>query len=145
MALANLKADRGIKTIANNWENWNDIIKSSDMSLEDYNEIAKELEPALKDMLDLSDAEFEALPENFAQTYWNEIYDAISGKDGAVADLNAIAQEEINKAQAGKGAEVLLDLQISKDNNGLTPVLEDLNQQIASFDGNKILIGAEAD
>lgn len=123
VAIANKRMERGVKDIASNWEDFNEIMSDSDASLEDVSSIMPEINNALQDILNLDTEDFELLPPDFAQKHWDLINDVTNGVEGAVDELRDAAGQEILLNVDG----ILNDEQLQAD-------MLTLHNEIAAYD-----------
>ena len=94
LALTTARLERGYQTLADNWEDWNDVLSDSEASIEDVAKVMTELKGALSDILDWDAEDIELLPADFGKKYRKEIQDVYDGVDGAVEKLAGLATYE---------------------------------------------------
>ena len=123
VAIANKRMEKGVKTLAGDWEDFNDIMTDSEASIEDVSSVLPDINEGLQDILNISDEEFELLPPDFAKKNWGLIQDVMNGVDGAVDELRDKAGEEILLNVDG----VLNDEQLQAD-------MLALHNEIAAYD-----------
>lgn len=134
IAVANMRLNKGVKTLCSNWEDFNDVMTDSEASAEDLAEIMPEVNEAVQDMLNLSDEQFALLPPDFAKKHWNLINDVTNGVDGAIDELR-------NKA----GEEILLNIDAVLNDEQLQADVLALHAQIAGFDQSQFTVGVALD
>ena len=135
VAIANKRMEKGVKTIANGWEDFNEIMTDSTATAEDISSIMPEINEGLQDILNIDDKSFELLPANFAKDNWNLITDVMNGVEGAVDDLRDKAGESI-----------LLKVEGVVDPNGkLIADIQNMHDAIASYDDANFSVGVALD
>ena len=135
IVIANKRMEKGVKEIASNWEDFNEIMSDSDASLEDVSAIMPEINNALQDILNLNTEDFELLPPDFAQKHWDLINDVTNGVEGAVDELRDIA-----------GQEILLNIDGVVDAEGnIQAGLLDIHNSIAAMDQTQFTVGVAID
>lgn len=131
VAIANKRMEKGVKTLAGDWESLDEIMSDSTSTAEDISSVLPTVNEGLQDILNLSDEQFELLPPNFAKDNWNLIQDVMNGVEGAVDRLRDVA-----------GQEILLDVKGAVDANGeVKKGVSRLHEYIASMDGENFEIG----
>ena len=131
VTIANQRLDRGVKKIADSWEDINDVMSNSASSAGDLATVMPTVNEGLQDILNLSDEEFELLSPTFAQDNWSLIQDVMNGVEGAVDELR-------DKA----GQDILFNIEGTVDADGnLREGLSELNAQIASYDDKEFKVG----
>ena len=134
IAVANMRLNKGVKTLCSNWKDFNDVMTDSEASAEDLAEIMPEVNEAVQDMLNLSDEQFALLPPDFARKHWKLINDVTNGVDGAIDELR-------NKA----GEEILLNIDAVLNDEQLQADVLALHSQIAAFDQSQFTVGVALD
>lgn len=134
IAVANMRLNKGVKTLCSNWEDFNSIMIDSEASAEDLAEIMPEVNDAVQDMLNLSDEQFALLPPDFAKKHWDLINDVTNGVEGAIDELR-------NKA----GEEILLNIDAVLNDEQLQADVLALHSQIAEFDQSQFTVGVALD
>ena len=134
IAVANMRLNKGVKTLCSNWKDFNDVMTDSEASAEDLAEIMPEVNEAVQDMLNLSDEQFALLPPDFAKKHWKLINDVTNGVDGAIDELR-------NKA----GEEILLNIDAVLNDEQLQADVLALHSQIAAFDQSQFTVGVALD
>lgn len=134
IVIANKRMEKGVKEIASNWEDFNEIMSNSAASGEDVSSIMPEIESALQDILNLNTEDFQLLPADFAQKHWDLINDVTNGVEGAVDELRNVASQEI-----------LLDVVGEADFSKVDEDLAELHQKILDFDNESFEVGIAID
>lgn len=135
VAIANKRMEKGVKTLANGWEDFDDIMSDNEASMEDISSVLPDINNGLQDVLNLSDEEFELLPPDFAQKNWSLIQDVVNGVDGAVDELRDKAGEEI-----------LLNIEGAVDPNGkINEDLMNIHNSIVAMDQTQFEVGVAID
>ena len=134
IAIANKRMEKGVKTLAKNWDSYNKVMKDSDASLEDVSAILPDINNGLQDILNLDDEDFELLPKDFAKKNWSLVQDVINGVEGSIDTLR-------NKA----GEEILLNVIGESDFSKVDEELQGLQQKIEDFDGKQFDVGVNID
>ena len=93
ITLRQKRLQKGIKSLSDNWEDFNEAISSGDIAK--ISEVLPEVNDALKDMLDLTDEEFKGLSPDFAVKNWELIQDYMNGVEGSYERIQAAAAAEI--------------------------------------------------
>mgnify|MGYP003291573754 CR=1 FL=1 len=89
VATAHAKLNKAVKTLSDNWDDWNKAIKSGNMNkLQEY---LPDINESLKDMLDLTDETFANLSDDFAIKNWDLIKDVVNGVEGSLEKLQVAA------------------------------------------------------
>lgn len=134
IAIANMRLNKGVKTLCSNWDDFNDVMTDSEASAEDLAAIMPEVNEAVQDMLNLSDEQFALLPPDFAKKHWDLINDVTNGVEGAIDELR-------NKA----GEEILLNIDAVLNDEQLQADVLALHSQIAAFDQSQFTVGVALD
>ena len=113
--------ERGINALGKDWDDLDKIMSDSNASIEEVATALQDVNPALQDMLDYSDEEFELLPADFAQKHWDKITDVVNGVEGAYEDLLALAGQEI---VFGMGLDPNAEANLINAVNGITDVID---------------------
>lgn len=93
VAMAHAKLNKAVKTLSDNWEDWNKAIKKGNLGqISDY---LPEINEALKDMLDLTDENFANLSSDFAIKNWDTIKDVVNGVKGSLEKLQVAAAKDV--------------------------------------------------
>ena len=93
VALAHKRTQKGVDKLSDTWEEFNDAL-----AVKDYQKLSKiipEINDALKDILNLSDENFENLSSDFAVKNFDLLQDVIDGVDGALEELQVAAAKDI--------------------------------------------------
>lgn len=93
IALRQKRLQKGVKSLSDNWEDFNKAMSSGDMAK--ISEVLPDVNDALKDMLDLTDEEFEGLSPDFAVKNWELVQDYMNGVEGSYERIQAAAAAEI--------------------------------------------------
>lgn len=135
VAITNKRMEKGVKTLANDWESLDKVMTDNTSTAEDISSVLPTVNEGLQDILNLSDKQFELLPPNFAKDNWNIIQDVMNGVEGAVDRLRDVA-----------GQEILLDVKGAVDENGdIKTGVTRLHEYISSMDNMNFEIGATID
>ena len=95
IAITNKRMEKGVKELAKEWEDYNKVMSDSASSNEDISTVLADIKPAIQDILNLNNEDFELLPENFAKDNWNLIQDVMNGVEGSIDTLRDKAGESI--------------------------------------------------
>lgn len=126
VAVANKRMEKGVKTLADDWEDFDGIMSDSNSTIEDVSSVLPDINEGLKDILNVSDEQFELLPPDFAKKNWGLIQDVVNGVEGAVDELR-------NKA----GEEMLLNIGAKVDADGdgsVDAAFMEIHNAIAAYD-----------
>lgn len=134
IAIANKRMEKGVKTLAKDWDSYDKVMKDSDASLEDVSAILPDINNGLQDILNLDNEDFELLPKDFAQKNWSLVRDVINGVEGSIDTLRDKAGEEI-----------LLNVIGESDFSKVDEELQGLQQKIEDFDGKQFDVGVNID
>lgn len=135
VAIANKRMEKGVKDLASDWEDLNEVMSDENAELEDVSAALAKIKGPLQNILNLSDEQFELLSEDFARDNWDLIQDVINGVEGSVDELRDKAGESI-----------LLNIEGAIDPNGeLNQQLVDLHNQILDLDGKSFEVGVKLD
>ena len=134
IAIANMRLNKGVKTLCSNWDDFNDVMTDSEASAEDLAAIMPEVNEAVQDMLNLSDEQFALLPPDFAKKHWDLINDVTNGVEGAIDELRNAAGEEI-----------LMNIDAVLNDEQLQADVLALHSQIAAFDQSQFTVGVALD
>ena len=93
IALRQKRLQKGVKSLSDNWEDFNEAMSSGDIAK--ISEVLPDVNDALKDMLDLTDEEFEGLSPDFAVKNWELIQDYMNGVEGSYERIQTAAAAEI--------------------------------------------------
>lgn len=130
VAIANKRMEKGVKTLAKDWNSYNKVMKDSDASLEDVSAVLPDINDGLQDILNLDNEDFELLPNDFAQKNWSLVQDVMNGVEGSIDTLRDKAGEEI-----------LLNVIGESDFSKVDEELQGLQQKIEDFDGKQFDVG----
>lgn len=130
IAIANKRMEKGVKTLAKDWNSYNKVMKDSDASLEDVSAVLPDINDGLQDILNLDNEDFELLPKDFAQKNWSLIQDVMNGVEGSIDTLRDKAGEEI-----------LLNVIGESDFSKVDEELQGLQQKIEDFDDKQFDVG----
>ena len=134
-AIANKRMEKGIKELASDWDDYDEIMSDANASIEDVSTVLPKINKSLQDVLNLDTEEFELLPKDFAKKNWKLITDAVNGVEGAIDELR-------NKA----GEEILLNIGAEADwDEDITNTVMDLHNIINSYDNMNFEIGVALD
>ena len=135
VALANLRLDEGVKTLADDWDDLNEVMSDPNADPYEMADALTKIEPALQNILNLNTEQFELLPPDFAKKNWKLIQDVVNGVEGAVDDLRDIAGEEI-----------LLNIEGAVDTDGnLKKEIAELHTYISNLDQEQFTVGVALD
>ena len=137
VAVANKRLQKGVETISDDWEDFDKIMSDSSSSIEDTSKVISQMEDPMKDILNLSDEEFDFLSPDFIQENWGLIQDVMNGVEGSVDELRNKAGENI---LFNVGANVDLDA-----DGQLDAEIAELHNKIASFDQAQFEVGVAID
>lgn len=90
VAVATTRMDKGIDTLADNYSDWNDILKNSDKTTREYSDAMLGMKKALSDVLGTSE---EYISNDFVSEHLEEIEQAATGSEEAILQL----QKELSK------------------------------------------------
>ena len=93
IALRQKRLQKGVKSLSDNWEDFNKAMSSKDIAK--ISEVLPDVNEAIKDMLDLTDEEFEGLSPDFAVKNWELIQDYMNGVEGSYERIQTAAAAEI--------------------------------------------------
>ena len=130
IAIANKRMEKGVKTLAKDWNSYNKVMKDSDASLEDVSAVLPDINDGLQDILNLDNEDFELLPNDFAQKNWSLVQDVMNGVEGSIDTLRDKAGEEI-----------LLNVIGESDFSKVDEELQKLQQKIEDFDNKQFDVG----
>ena len=134
VALANKRMQRGAQALADDWDEFNNIISKENVSLEELSSILPGINIALQNILNLDTEQFTLLPPTFAQDNWALIQDVVNGVEGAVNELR-------NKA----GEEILVGITGAIDIGNVDSVIQQLHETILQADLSNFEIGIPID
>lgn len=92
LAVQILRMNDGVETLADNWEDWGDILKKSSKSSQEYQEAMEGTKEALADLLD-TDEEF--ISNDFVRDHLNEITQAAKGSEKAIDSLREASVKDL--------------------------------------------------
>ena len=132
VAIANMRLDRGVKGLADNWEDLSEKMNSGNLA--DQAEAAAEMEEYVQDILNMSDAEFNLLPEGFIENNWDLIQDVVNRVPGAAQEMRRIANAE----------KILFNIDTALDpDNTLKSDVEILHDWFVNYDFGSLEAGAK--
>lgn len=138
-AVTNKRMEKGIKTLAKNWDDLNEIMSDSESTAEDISSVmTSDVQEALQEILDIDTEQFELLPPDFAQKNWNLIQDAVNGVEGGVEALRNAAQTEL-------GEDLLLEITPQANMDAFGEEINRLNSVIAEYDTSDFQVGVSLD
>lgn len=123
--------EKGVKSLASNWFDWNDIMSNSESTAYEISNILPEINAAIQDILNIDNQAFALLPTNFAKDNWKLINDVVNGVEGAVDELRDKAGEQI-----------LLNISVSSASE---EELKRIHNIITSFDHSQFTVGVAID
>ena len=92
LAIEITRMNKGIDTLADNFKDWNDILKKSDKTSEEYAQAMTGMKTAVADVLDV---EADLLSNDFITSHSEDIQKAATGDADAIDRLRASMDEEI--------------------------------------------------
>ena len=92
LAVEITRMNKGIDTLADNFKDWNDILKKSDKTSEEYAQAMTGMKTAVADVLDV---EADLLSNDFITSHSEDIQKAATGDADAIDRLRASMDEEI--------------------------------------------------
>jgi hypothetical protein len=92
LAVEVTRMNRGVQTLADNFEEWGDILKKSSKTSMEYALAMDETKGALADILDV---EKDMVSNDFVANHLEEIAKAAEGNEEAIDSLRASMDEEI--------------------------------------------------
>ena len=124
------RMNKGIDTLADNFSDWNSVLKKSDKSSAEYSKAMKGMKGALSDVLDVEE---DLISSDFVEEHLEKIEKAASGDAEAIDALKAALAEDIllNVVGVSKFEELNKDIQ-------------DLHNDIVGFDAD-VQVGATLD
>lgn len=135
VALANKRLSKGVSSLADKWEDINDIMSDGTSTIEDISTVLPDVNDALQDILNLDTDDFALLPPDFAQKHWDLIQDVMNNVEGSVDTLRDVA-----------GQEILLNVTGALNTDELDAELLELNSNIAAWDEmNDLTVGIQID
>lgn len=130
-----MRMNKGIDELANNWKDWNSILKKSSASSEEYSKALNGTRDALGDLLDVEDDAQKYFTNKFIQEHLKEIGKAAEGDAKAIDDLrSAFAQDVILQIYAEN------NIDFSKIDSETKSLVNNLQKEIPN-----VRIGAELD
>ena len=121
------RMNKGIDTLADNFTDWNDILKKSDKSSAEYSKAINGMRDALGDVLDV---ESDIIDNDFIEGHLEEIEKAATGDADAIDALKAALAED-----------VLLEVVGVSKFDELNTDIQNLHNQILNMD-DEIKVGA---
>lgn len=82
----------GIETLAENWDNWSDILKHSSKTSEEYGEAIGGVRKSMSQILGVEESAF---TNDFLENHFDDIAKAAKGDEDAIDSLRANLQDEI--------------------------------------------------
>lgn len=135
IAKTNMRMEKGVKTLASKWDDYNEVMTDSNASAEDLKEIMPDVNGAIQDILNLDATEFEALPETFAKDNWGLIQDVMNGVEGSIDRL---------RDAAGQSILMEIDGVVDADGN-IKSELQAIHDTIATMDQADFTVGVALD
>lgn len=130
IALAEMKAARGAEEFGKNWESWNEIM--SEGTLLQQAEVLQEIIPAFEDLFNLSDEDFQLLPDNFIQDNWPQIEKALNGSEKAFKDIIKRIRKNLTAETDALGEE-MIDSFVSQMEEGIAQGVESLEANVEAI------------
>ena len=90
-----MRMNKGIDELANNWKDWNSILKKSSASSEEYSKALNGTRDALGDLLDIEEDAQKYFTNDFIQKHLEEIGKAAEGDAKAIESLRAEFAKEV--------------------------------------------------
>jgi len=84
--------NRGVETLAKNWEDWSDLLANSSDSSKEYSDAMDGTKDAMADLLDINK---DFISEGFIKDHLAEIGEAAKGSETAIDGLKAALAEDI--------------------------------------------------
>ena len=148
LAIAQVRLEQGSKTLGENWEDWKEVLSSTDVEMSEVVEILPDLQQSMADILNMDLEDIQSLPTEFFTENWKAIQDVYDGADGAVEKLQGLAakqyilnlkvDKEEFKSDTKKIEEILsdfpdLEVGVGLDNGKLEILKDELNTLLKSF------------
>ena len=92
LAIQITRMNKGIETLSDNFETWNDILKNSTKGSQEYFNALTKTRSALSDILDVEE---EFISDDFVTNHLDEIAKAAKGDEKAIDSLRSSMDEEI--------------------------------------------------
>lgn len=128
-AVSHKRMQKGVQTLTDNWDEWNETMSSDDPLI--YSQNFDEIKDAVGDMLDLSEEGMESMDPEFLKENWDLVKEAINGNTDAMEELTDKAT--IDLAVDASGLEAT------------DPLIEDFQNDLAAVDMQDIQVGATLD
>lgn len=120
-----MKLNRGVETLADNWEDWGDILEKSDAGSQEYSEA---LQGTKKALADLADTSSDYISNDFIKDHLEEIKKAASGDADAIDSLRlSLSQEVIAKIALDNELDEAQVAQLNENWNNLSSQLNDID------------------
>jgi len=84
--------NKGIETLSDNFETWNDVLKKSSKGSQEYFNALSKTRSALSDVLDVEE---DFITDDFVTSHLDEIANAAEGDEKAIDSLRSSMDEEI--------------------------------------------------
>ena len=92
VAKSTMKMNKGVETLSENFEEWNDVLKNSDKSSEEYSKALNGMKDAVADVLDVEES---AIDSDFITSHLGLIEQAAKGNANAIDQLRDAYADEI--------------------------------------------------
>lgn len=131
VAKATMKLNRGIDTLADNFEDWNEILKESDESSQEYAEAMAGMKDAMADVLGTSE---EFISNDFIIEHLEEIEKAATGDEEAIKSL-----------QQALATDIICNVIGVADFSQLDQSIQDAHNKILELSAQHVEVGATLD
>ena len=124
LALRNIKLNKGLATLGENFEDWEKIIKNGNKDAIDYHETMSEMGAAMKDVLGME------VSNDFMEKHLEEIGDLAEGDTSKLNALRQAATEDF-----------VANMTIIAPEDEINGIREKLTNFVNEFDGKEIKMG----
>lgn len=124
LALRNIKLNKGLTTLGENFEDWEKIIKNGNKDAIDYHETMSEMGAAMKDVLGME------VSNDFMEKHLEEIGDLAEGDTSKLNALRQAATEDF-----------VANMTIIAPEDEINGIREKLTNFVNEFDGKEIKMG----
>lgn len=87
VATANLRLDKGISDLRDNFKSWKKVLETTDEKSVEYSETLSDITTAMADMMGISEGTIRLLGEDYIKKHFSDIERIINGDKGALRDL----------------------------------------------------------
>ena len=138
ITIANMRMEKGAKSLSEKWKDVGKTLKNENASIYDTQQALLDIKPAIQDILDYDDEEFALLPDSFFEDNVQLFEDVANGVEGSVERLRDAAHD-------AAAEEYLLQIKPELKDTEVWKKISDLQDKILAYNTADFKIGVALD